>query len=104
MESNVVIQSQFAWCYFIICKIKFEEQNKGVIQTMKVNEDKSQIIPISEKFNLTVSEASVYFNIGRDKLYELAKDNKNDYTLHNGKTILFKRKQLEEFFKTKSYI
>lgn len=81
-----------------------EEQNKGVIRIMKMSEDKYQTVPISEKFNLTISEASVYFNIGRDKLYELAKDNKNDYTLHNGKTILFKRKQLEEFFKTKSYI
>ena len=30
------------------------------------------IIPISEKFTLTIQEASAYFNIGRDKLYELA--------------------------------
>ena len=30
-----------------------------------------------EKFNLTINEASAYFNIGRDKLYELAKENTN---------------------------
>ena len=39
-----------------------------------------------EKFNLTINEASAYFNIGRDKLYELAKEEGNIYTLHNGKT------------------
>lgn len=61
-------------------------------------------IPIWEKFTLTIQEANVYFNIGRDKLYELAKTEGNDYTLHNGKTILFKRQQLEKFLKSKSYI
>lgn len=49
-----------------------------------------------EKFNLTINEASAYFNIGRDKLYELAKEEGNIYTLHNGKTILFKREQFEK--------
>lgn len=61
-------------------------------------------IPISEKFILTVPEANVYFNIGRDKLYELAREEGNTYTLHNGKTILFKRKQLEKYLEQKLYI
>lgn len=61
-------------------------------------------VQLSEKFNLTIPEASAYFNIGRDKLYELAKENGNDYTLHNGKTILFKRKQLEKYLEKRSYI
>lgn len=61
-------------------------------------------IPLSEKFNLTISEASSYFNIGRDKLYELAKEEGNNYTLHNGKTILFKRKQLEKFLENRTHI
>lgn len=61
-------------------------------------------VPLSEKFNLTISEASAYFNIGRDKLYELAKEEGNNYTLHNGKTILFKRKQLEKYLENRIYI
>ena len=61
-------------------------------------------IPINEKFALTIPEASIYFNIGRDKLYELAKNEGNNYTLHNGKYILFKRKQLEKFLEEKLYI
>lgn len=70
----------------------------------KRNMDSATKVPLSEKFNLTVSEAIIYFNIGRDKLYELAKENGNDYTLHNGKTILFKRKQLEKYLEKRSYI
>lgn len=66
--------------------------------------DSAQKVPLSEKFNLTVSEAIIYFNIGRDKLYELAKEDGNNYTLHNGKTILFKRKQLEKYLEKRSYI
>ncbi len=62
------------------------------------------IIPTSDKFALTISEASAYFNIGRDKLYELAKEENNPYTLHNGKIILFKRKQLEKYLEQKLYI
>lgn len=62
------------------------------------------VIPINEKFALTISEASAYFNIGRDKLYELAKEDGNQYTLHNGKTILFKREQLEKYLEQKLYI
>ena len=61
-------------------------------------------VPISEKFCLTISEASVYFNIGRDKLYELAKIEGNNYTLHNGKTILLKRILLEKYLEQKTYI
>ena len=70
----------------------------------KRNMDSTTKVRLSEKFNLTVSEAIIYFNIGRDKLYELAKENGNDYTLHNGKTILFKRKQLEKYLEKRSYI
>lgn len=73
---------------------------------MEVRGDRNMTenIPISEKFTLTIAEANVYFNIGRDKLYELAKEEGNNYVLHNGKTILFKRKQLEKFLENKMYI
>lgn len=35
---------------------------------------------------------------------ELAKEEGNIYTLHNGKTILFKREQFEKYLENKSYI
>lgn len=64
----------------------------------------SNKIPIKDKYTLTISEASEYFNIGRDKLYELARGECNNYTLHNGKNILIKRQQLERYLENKSYI
>ena len=39
-------------------------------------------VPISEKYLLKIEEASVYFNIGRDKIYELAKIRGADYVVH----------------------
>ena len=48
-------------------------------------------IPISEKYTLTIEEASKYFNIGRDKLYQIANENGQKFILHNGRNILIKR-------------
>ena len=60
-------------------------------------------VPIWEKSLLTIDEAIQYFNIGRDKLYELAKSNEK-FVLHNGRTILFKRKIFEKYLEQISYI
>lgn len=61
-------------------------------------------IPIHEKFNLTIEEACQYFNIGRDKMYELTKTEGNRFALHNGRNILIKRKLLEKYLEQNSYI
>ena len=60
--------------------------------------------PINEKFNLTIAEASEYFNIGRDKLYELAKEDGCKFVIHNGRSILIKRKVLEKYLEQVAYI
>jgi excisionase family DNA binding protein len=65
---------------------------------------KTQQIPIYEKFLLTVEEASQYFNIGRDKMYELAKEEGSKFVLHNGRIILIKRKLFEKYLEQNSYI
>ena len=61
-------------------------------------------IPISQKFNLTISEACEYFNIGRDKLYELVKNDGCNFVLHNGRNVLIKRALFEKYLETISYI
>ena len=61
-------------------------------------------IPINEKFNLTITEASEYFNIGRDKLYELAKEDGCRFVIHNGRSVLIKRKAFEKHLEQVSYI
>ena len=61
-------------------------------------------VPINEKINLTIQEASQYFNIGRDKLYKLAKEDGCTFVLHNGRNILIKRKMFEKYLDQNKYI
>lgn len=61
-------------------------------------------VPINEKFNLTIAEASEYFNIGRDKLYELVKEDGCKFVIHNGRSVLIKRKALERHLEQVTYI
>ncbi len=60
---------------------------------------KKILIPVSEKYLLTVDEAAAYFNIGRDKLYEFAKEDETKFILRNGRNILFKKEAMEEYLK-----
>lgn len=54
-------------------------------------------IPIWEKSNLTLEEASAYSNIGVNKLRELS-DNKNcDFVLWVGSKRLIKRKLFDKY-------
>lgn len=57
-----------------------------------------KLVPIWEKFMLTISEASEYFNLGEKKIRFLV-DSYDDYgfVLQNGNKTLIKRKKFEEF-------
>lgn len=78
---------------------------KGIIaEDLEALERTKQQVPICEKFTLTIEEASQYFNIGRDKLYALTKENGCKFVLHNGRNILIKRKQLENYLEQNTYI
>lgn len=61
-------------------------------------------VPIYKKYNLTIAEASEYFNIGRDKLYELAKEDGCKFVIHNGRNILIKRILFEKYLEQITYI
>lgn len=59
-------------------------------------------VPIWEKSNLTLNEASKYFGIGKNKLRSIT-DNKNcEYVLWCGGKRLIKRKKFEEYL-SKTY-
>lgn len=60
--------------------------------------NQKKTIPIWEKFTLTISEASEYFNLGEKKMRFLA-DTYNDYgfVLQNGNKTLIKRRKFEDF-------
>lgn len=62
-------------------------------------------VPIWEKFTLTISEASQYFNIGEKKLRKLAEDyTDSGFIIHNGSKTLIKRKSFEDFLNKTSSI
>lgn len=67
-----------------------------MIESNMMNDKK--FVLIWEKFTLTISEASEYFNLGEKKMRFLA-DSYNDYGFvpQNGNKTLIKRKKFEEF-------
>ena len=56
------------------------------------------MVPIWQKFTLTVEEAAVYFRIGENKLRQIMSENRNaDFILWNGNRPQIKRQKFEEF-------
>ena len=54
-------------------------------------------LPLWQKMNLTLDEASEYTGIGKTKLRELSDKEDCPFVLWNGAKCLFKRKKLEEY-------
>ncbi len=65
-------------------------------------EELNETVPIEKKYALTIREASEYFNIGTNKLYEIANDPYDDAILRVGNHKLIKRekfaKKLDELY------
>ncbi len=54
-------------------------------------------IPISEKYMLTIKEASAYFNIGIKKMRRLAEDNTDSFAIFMGNRYLIIRMRFEDY-------
>lgn len=54
-------------------------------------------IPISEKYMLTVKEASEYFNIGIKNMRRMAEENTGFYAVFLGNRYLIVRRKFEEY-------
>lgn len=55
-------------------------------------------ISLSERYTLSIKEASIYFRIGEKKLRRLANENPYaDWVIRNGNRVQIKRKKFEEF-------
>lgn len=61
-------------------------------------------VPIYQKINLTVVEASVLANIGQAKIRELVKERDCDFSLQVGKKILIKREPFIRYLMKKSVL
>ena len=72
---------------------------------MEAVEDKRNVIvPIHEKYLLTMKEASAYFNIGVKRLRRLAEDNMGTFAVHNGNRYMIIRPKFEEYLAESSSI
>lgn len=60
--------------------------------------DVAEIVPIWEKYTLTIEEAAKYFQIGETKLRHLIENNPNEnFILCNGNRKLIKRRLFEDY-------
>lgn len=65
---------------------------------MKKQEYQKEIIPVWERYVLTITEASNYYHIVENKLRMIAEEHiKEDFIIMNGNRVLFKRQKFEKF-------
>lgn len=55
------------------------------------------VVPVGEKYMLSLVEASKYFNIGVNKLRRIAEDNLGKLSVLAGNRYLINRKNFEKF-------
>ena len=61
-------------------------------------------IPIKDKLNLTIKEASIYSNIGETTIRNLLKERGCSFLLKIGNKQLVKRKEFEKYIENKHYL
>lgn len=64
----------------------------------------NNIIPIKDKLNLTIKEASIYSNIGETTIRNLLKQPRCAFLLKIGNKQLVKRKEFESYIESKHYL
>lgn len=61
-------------------------------------------LPISEKYTLSIKEASEYFSIGIKKMRRLAEDNVGRFSVYSGNRYLIIRLKFEKFIEESSAV
>lgn len=56
-----------------------------------------KVLPINDKYTMTIEEASAYTSIGINKLYDMTNDPRCPFVMYVGKRRLIKRKALEKY-------
>ena len=62
------------------------------------------LVPVSEKYTLTIKEAAAYFNIGIKKMRRIAEDNLGTVAVYCGNRFLIIRPKFEEFILNSFYL
>lgn len=74
-----------------------EREAEYMQERNNVVENENVTMPVSEKYMLTIREASVYFNIGVKKMRRLAEDNTGRFAVFSGNRYLIIRTKFEKF-------
>ena len=67
------------------------------LATQKKPMEKAELVHISEKYMLTIREASAYFNLGIKHLRRLAEENTEGFSVYNGSRYMIIRPKFEKF-------
>jgi len=67
-------------------------------------ESGKSIVPVQEKYMLTIKEASEYFSIGVKKMRRLAEDNLGRFAVYSGNRYLIIRTKFEKFIEESSAV
>ena len=70
------------------------------MQQVNISEE---LIPVQEKYALTIREASEYFSIGIKKMRRLAEDNLGRFAIYSGNRYLIIRTKFEKFYDITSF-
>ena len=79
-------------------KHKITDKEKATVSCGNpVEETKEAVVPVGDKYMLTIKEASNYFSIGEKKLRRLAEEHTGDFAVINGNRYLIIRTKFEQF-------
>lgn len=76
---------------------KRRNQRMKLIEMEESQQKREVSVPISEKYLLTIREASAYFNLGIKRLRRLAEDNTDTFSIYNGSRCMIIRPKFEQF-------
>ena len=81
-------------------KKEYEENMSPSKRRKEILRMERTTVPIWEKLNLSIEEASEYTGIGTTKLREMADAEDCPFVLRNGRRVLFKRRILDAYLES----
>ncbi len=92
-------------CY-VISRIDLEvgRMQKNKNEVGDTGREKETLVPVCEKYALTIKEAAAYFNIGIKKMRRMAEENTGRFSVFCGNKYLIIRPKFEKFIDESSEI
>lgn len=78
------------------------QKNKNKVED--AGREKETLVPVCEKYTLTIKEAAAYFNIGIKKMRRMAEENTGRFSVFCGNKYLIIRPKFEKFIDESSEI